>query len=113
MIFTRVRASTSKDLLNPFAISDNAVLNFYRDREDNIWFGTFFGGFNQYSNQFDNFKKYLSGFGKSALSGNIVHDIKKDRYGNFWIGTEDGGLNKIDAQTQQIQHFLANGKKEV
>ncbi len=100
-----------KDLLNPFAISDNAVLNFYRDREDNIWFGTFFGGFNQYSNQFDNFKKYLSGFGKSALSGNIVHDIKKDRYGNFWIGTEDGGLNKIDAQTQQIQHFLANGKK--
>ena len=100
-----------KDLLNPFAISDNAVLNFYRDREDNIWFGTFFGGFNQYSNQFDNFKKYLSGFGKSALSGNIVHDIKKDNYGNFWIGTEDGGLNKIDAQTQQIQHFVANGKK--
>ncbi|MGJ1481273.1 hybrid sensor histidine kinase/response regulator transcription factor [Sphingobacterium multivorum] len=100
-----------KDLLNLFAISDNAVLNFYRDREDNIWFGTFFGGFNQYSNQFDNFKKYLSGFGKSALSGNIVHDIKKDRYGNFWIGTEDGGLNKIDAQTQQIQHFIANGKK--
>ncbi|MDR2274384.1 MAG: response regulator [Sphingobacterium sp.] len=100
-----------KDLLNPFAISDNAVLNFYRDREDNIWFGTFFGGFNQYSNQFDNFKKYLSGFGKSALSGNIVHDIKKDNYGNFWIGTEDGGLNKINAQTQQIQHFVANGKK--
>lgn len=100
-----------KDLLNPFAISDNAVLNFYRDREDNIWFGTFFGGFNQYSNQFDNFKKYLYGFGKSALSGNIVHDIKKDNYGNFWIGTEDGGLNKIDAQTQQIQHFVANGKK--
>lgn len=101
-----------KDLLNPFAISDNAVLNFYRDREDNIWFGTFFGGFNQYSNQFDNFKKYLYGFGKSALSGNIVHDIKKDSYGNFWIGTEDGGLNKIDGQTQQIQHFVANGKKE-
>lgn len=100
-----------KDLLNPFAISDNAVLNFYRDREDNIWFGTFFGGFNQYSNQFDNFKKYLYGFGKSALSGNIVHDIKKDSYGNFWIGTEDGGLNKIDGQTQQIQHFVANGKK--
>ncbi|WP_333865496.1 hybrid sensor histidine kinase/response regulator transcription factor [Sphingobacterium sp.] len=100
-----------KDLLNPFAISDNAVLNFYRDREDNIWFGTFFGGFNQYSNQFDNFKKYLSGFGKSALSGNIVHEINKDKYGNFWIGTEDGGLNKIDAYTQQIQHFVANGKK--
>jgi len=98
-----------KDLLNPFAISDNAILNFYRDREGNIWFGTYFGGFNQYSNQFDNFKKYLSGFGKSALSGNIVHDITKDHDGNFWIGTEDGGLNKIDAQTNQIQHFVANG----
>lgn len=100
-----------KDLLNPFAISDNAVLNFYRDREGNIWFGTYFGGFNQYSNQFNNFKKYLSGFGKSALSGNIVHDITKDRHGNFWIGTEDGGLNKIDGQTNQIQHFAANGKQ--
>ncbi|WP_294350895.1 two-component regulator propeller domain-containing protein [uncultured Sphingobacterium sp.] len=100
-----------KDLLNPFAISDNAVLNFYRDREGNIWFGTYFGGFNQYSNQFNNFKKYLSGFGTSDLSGNIVHDITKDRYGNFWIGTEDGGLNKIDGQTNQIQHFAANGKQ--
>lgn len=110
-IYTGQIHHIKKDLLNPFAISDNAILNFYRDREGNIWFGTYFGGFNQYSNQFNNFKKYLSRFGKSALSGNIVHDITKDRYGNFWIGTEDGGLNKIDAQTNQIQHFVANGKQ--
>ncbi|WP_236582372.1 two-component regulator propeller domain-containing protein [Sphingobacterium spiritivorum] len=99
-----------KDLLNPFTISDNVIVDFYRDKEGSIWTGTFFGGLNQYINQFDNFKKYLSGSGKSALSGNIVHEIIKDKYGNFWIGTEDGGLNKINSQSGLIQHFIADGK---
>ncbi|WP_293913007.1 MULTISPECIES: two-component regulator propeller domain-containing protein [unclassified Sphingobacterium] len=99
-----------KDLLNPFTISDNVIVDFYRDKEGSIWTGTFFGGLNQYINQFDNFKKYLSGSGKSALSGNIVHEIIKDKFGNFWIGTEDGGLNKINSQSGLIQHFIADGK---
>ncbi len=99
-----------KDFFNPFALSDNVVLDFYRDREDNIWAGTFFGGLNQYSRQFDNFKKYLSGFGRNALSGNIVHEIYKDSYGYFWIGTEDGGLNKLDPASGQISRFTADGK---
>ncbi|MGJ1265960.1 hybrid sensor histidine kinase/response regulator transcription factor [Sphingobacterium spiritivorum] len=99
-----------KDLLNPFTISDNVIVDFYRDKEGSMWTGTFFGGLNQYINQFDNFKKYLSGSGRSALSGNIVHEIIKDKYGNFWIGTEDGGLNKIDSKSRLIQHFIADGK---
>lgn len=109
-IATGMSQQIKKDLLNPFAISDNVVLDFYRDREGNIWAGTFFGGLNQYSNQFDNFKKHLASFGKNALSGNIVHEICKDDEGNFWIGTEDAGLNKIDAKSGQTQHFIADGR---
>jgi len=100
-----------KDPLNSFSISDNVVIDFYQDKEGSIWTGTFFGGLNQYINQFDNFKKHLSGSGKSSLSGNIVHEIGKDKYGNFWIGTEDGGLNKIDAKSGLIEHFKADGRK--
>ncbi|WP_265712451.1 hybrid sensor histidine kinase/response regulator transcription factor [Sphingobacterium sp. InxBP1] len=109
-IATRKVQRIKKDFFNPFALSDNVVLDFYRDREDNIWAGTFFGGLNQYSRQFDNFKKYLSGFGRNALSGNIVHEIYKDSYGYFWIGTEDGGLNKLDPASGQISRFTADGK---
>ncbi len=109
-IETKSLHSIKKDPLNPFSISDNVVVEFFRDKEGSIWTGTFFGGLNQYINQFDNFKKYLSGFGKSALSGNIVHEIGKDKYGNFWIGTEDGGLNKIDPKSGVTEHFRADGK---
>ncbi|ERJ59435.1 hypothetical protein M472_11680 [Sphingobacterium paucimobilis HER1398] len=98
-----------KDPLNPFSISDNVVINFFKDREGSIWAGTFFGGVNQYISQFENFKKYLQGNGRSSLSGNVIHEITKDKYGNFWVGTEDGGLNRIFANSNNVQHFKADG----
>lgn len=99
-----------KDDRNPFSISDNVVYDFYTDKEGNTWIATFFGGLTQYSNHFDNFKKYFSGFGSPSLSGNIVHEIQKDKEGKLWVGTEDNGLNRINLQSGAIEHFTANGK---
>jgi ligand-binding sensor domain-containing protein/signal transduction histidine kinase/DNA-binding response OmpR family regulator len=99
-----------KDPLNPFSLSDNVVTNFFKDQEGSVWAGTFFGGVNQYTSQFENFKKYLQGNGKFSLSGNVIHEIAKDKYGNFWVGTEDGGLNRILANSNKVQHFKADGK---
>ncbi len=64
--------------------------------------GTFFGGVNYYSKQYNNFKKYFPEPGKNSLSGNIVHEICKDRYGGLWVGTEDAGLNGVKFQTSTI-----------
>jgi ligand-binding sensor domain-containing protein/signal transduction histidine kinase/DNA-binding NarL/FixJ family response regulator len=95
-----------KQYSNPYSITDNIISAIYKDREGGTWIGTYFGGLNYYSGQYNNFKKYFPEPGINSLSGNIVHEITKDQYGNLWIGTEDAGLNKINLKTGFIKHFL-------
>ncbi|WP_240315134.1 hybrid sensor histidine kinase/response regulator transcription factor [Mucilaginibacter pineti] len=95
-----------KQYSNPYAITDNIISAIYQDREGGTWIGTYFGGLNYYSGQYNNFKKYFPEPGINSLSGNIVHEITKDRFGNLWVGTEDAGLNKVDLKTGFVKHFL-------
>jgi ligand-binding sensor domain-containing protein/signal transduction histidine kinase/DNA-binding response OmpR family regulator len=100
----------SKDYSNPYSISDNVISTISRDKEGGIWIGTFFGGVNYYSQQYNAFKKYFPEPDKESLSGNIVHEICKDDHGNLWVGTEDAGLNRIDLKTGAITKFKADDK---
>ena len=95
-----------KQYSNPYTITDNIISAIYKDAEGGTWIGTYFGGLNYYSGQYNNFKKYFPEPGVNSLSGNIVHEITKDQYGNLWVGTEDAGLNKIDPKTGLVEHFL-------
>ncbi|MGC4235020.1 MAG: two-component regulator propeller domain-containing protein [Niabella sp.] len=96
-----------RDQHNPYSL----VHSFCKDREGSIWVGTFFGGVNYFSDQFNNFRKYMPGVGSNSISGNLIHEICSDRYGNMWVGTEDDGLNKIDAITGKVTNYRADGKK--
>lgn len=101
----------SKDYSNAYSITDNVVSAISRDKEGGIWIGTFFGGVNYYSKQYNAFKKYFPEPDKMSLSGNIVHEICKDKYGHLWVGTEDAGLNQINLKTGVITQFKADNKK--
>lgn len=100
----------SKDYSNPYSISDNVISTICRDKEGGTWIGTFFGGVNYYSKQYNEFKKYFPEPDKETLSGNIVHEICKDEHGNLWVGTEDAGLNRINLKTGAITKFKADNK---
>ncbi len=101
----------SKDYTNPYSITDNVVFSITGDKEGGIWIGTFFGGVNYYSKQYNAFKKYFPEPDKNSLSGNIVHEICKDKYGELWVGTEDAGLNCINLKNGHITNFKPDNKK--
>jgi ligand-binding sensor domain-containing protein/signal transduction histidine kinase/DNA-binding response OmpR family regulator len=101
----------SKDYSNPYSITDNIVSAISKDKEGGIWIGTFFGGVNYYSKQYNAFKKYFPEPNKISLSGNIVHEICEDKNGHLWVGTEDAGLNQIDLKTGVITQFKADNKR--
>jgi ligand-binding sensor domain-containing protein/AraC-like DNA-binding protein len=84
-----------KDPNNPYAISDNAVYNFAKDKEGGVWVGTYFGGLNYYPKPFTSFEKYFHGSRQYPISGNAVREITADTYGNLWVATEDAGLNQL------------------
>ncbi len=88
-----------KSTVNPYALSDNAIYSFAKDREGGIWASSYFGGVNYYSNQKLTFDKYFFTPGSNSLRGNAVREIKQDKAGNLWIGTEDAGLNSYNPTT--------------
>jgi len=103
---TGVTSIVQKQYSNPYSITDNIISAICKDAEGGVWIGTYFGGINYYSKQYNNFKKYFPEPGINSLSGNVVHEICKDGYGRLWVGTEDAGLNQIDMKTGIIKHFM-------
>jgi ligand-binding sensor domain-containing protein/signal transduction histidine kinase/DNA-binding response OmpR family regulator len=109
---TRKGKRIQKQYNNPYSITDNVVFSFYKDKEGGTWIGTYFGGVNYYSKEYNVFKKYLPQPGvANSLQGNIIHEIVPDQYGDLWIGTEDAGLNKLNLKTGQYKHYGADKQK--
>jgi len=99
-----------KQYSNPYSLTDNAIYTVFKDRENGIWAGTYFGGVNYYSSQYSIFTKYFPQRDNNAISGSDVREICKDGDGNLWIGTEDAGLNMLNTKTGLFTNYLPNGK---
>ncbi len=110
----RIDAGTGKvtiykhDPFNASSLSDDKVYSVYRDREGNLWVGTFngldrldekTGGFIHYRNDPNN---------PNSLSGNWVWPVYEDAKGYLWIGTVKGGLNRYDPKKNIFINFKNN-----
>jgi ligand-binding sensor domain-containing protein/signal transduction histidine kinase/DNA-binding response OmpR family regulator len=103
---TRKGKRIQKQYNNPYSITDNVIFSFYNDKEGGTWMGTYFGGVNYYSKEYNVFKKYVPQPAiANSLQGNIIHEITPDQYGDLWIGTEDAGLNRLNLKTGQYKHY--------
>lgn len=81
---------------NPFSLSDNAIYSICSDREGGVWIGSFFGGVDYYSQQYNNFESFYPIPTENSISGSRVREFCEAPDGNIWIGTEDNGLNLFD-----------------
>jgi signal transduction histidine kinase/ligand-binding sensor domain-containing protein/DNA-binding response OmpR family regulator len=84
------------------SLSDQNVYSIYRDKENGIWIGTYFGGVNYLHPSQLNTDTYYPDRRPGTLSGKAVSQFCEDRYGNLWIATEDGGVNYFNAETKNI-----------
>ncbi|RYE36239.1 MAG: response regulator [Sphingobacteriaceae bacterium] len=103
----------NKQYNDPYSLSDNAVYALFKDAEDGVWAGTYFGGLNYYPKQYSTFNKFYPRTDKNALLGNVVREMCKDHYGNLWVGTEDNGLNKLNAGQKTWTHYNPGGKNSL
>ena len=99
------------DPLDPKSLSDQNVYAIYKDREDGIWIGTYFGGINYLSPNSQVIEYYYPHPPKNSLSGKAVSQFCEDEKGNLWIATEDGGLNYFNTTTKQFKTYLPNNDK--
>lgn len=79
------------------ALNDSPIYSIFRDKSNNIWIGTYFGGINYYIYETDKFRIYPMGTSSNNLSGKAVRQITTDGKKGIYIATEDGGLNHLDS----------------
>lgn len=90
---------------NPYALSDNAVYSFCKDKEGGMWIGSYFGGVDYYPVPYTYFEKYYPLYYQNSIHGKRVREFCPAPDGSIWIGTEDGGLNRFDPVTRKFSFF--------
>ncbi len=88
--------------LDPYSLSDQNVYSIYRDRENGIWIGTYFGGVNYVSAKSNMIEHFYPENSVNSLSGKAISQFCEDESGNLWIATEDGGLNYFNVSSREF-----------
>ena len=100
----KIHHFTAPDLDDPYALADNAIYSIFRDSENGMWIGTYFGGVNYYPYQWNYFEKFYPREGLEFF-GRRIREICEDNDGTLWIGTEDKGLFNYVPATGEIKPF--------
>lgn len=87
-----------------YALSDNAIYSVFRDKEDGMWIGSYFGGINYYPHQYTYFEKYYPRYDLRYM-GRRVREFCGMGDGTIWIGTEDKGLFQFNSKDGSIIPF--------
>lgn len=106
---TKTATVFQKDQADPYAVNDNAIYAFCRDRDGGMWIGTYFGGLNYYTAKNSRFRKYYHLDKRNSITGNAVSAICEDQQHHIWIGTEDAGISRLDVKTGGFRNFRPDG----
>lgn len=86
----------------PSSISDNAIYSIYKDKNDGVWVGSYFGGVDYYSSRNNQFELFYPIAGMNEMKGVRIREFCPDPDGNIWIGSEDNGLNLFDPRKNEF-----------
>lgn len=92
------------DYCNNDALTTDALLSLYIDRQQNVWLGTYQSGINLFrknTSRFDILKQKEA----NGLSNRSVLSIIEDEKEDLWIGTDGGGLNHIYQQSGKVDYY--------
>ena len=83
-----------------------------RDRDNDIWIGTYGEGLNLYDAKKNRFLHYRQRANDAnTLSSNNIQILLADSKGLLWIGTIDNGLNLYDKKTNSFTRFIHDENK--
>lgn len=91
---------------NVGGLSHSSIYGLYRDRQGTIWVGSYYGGVNYFSPDYDRF--YNFDFDRVApkdLFHSLISDFVTDRYGNLWFSTDGAGVCCVDSTWHIVTHL--------
>lgn len=88
------------------ALSNCSITSLYTDRQGTVWVGTYWGGVNFFSPEYQHFAHFRAS--DNGLSFPVVGAMAEDKAGNMWICTEGGGLDLYQPALEKFRHFNAH-----
>ena len=108
-LFVRQPDGTVAEILHddrdPHSLSANYITSLDRDKNGNVWIGTYYTGVDIWQDRQGEFSVFYRNPTERSIKGTIVRSIALDGDGNIWFCTEDGGLNCLAADHQSGQAF--------
>jgi PAS domain S-box-containing protein len=90
---------------NPNSLSDNNILDLYRDAKGMLWIATQNGGLNQFNPTTQQFQIYKHNpKNPGSLGSNQVSSIGEDLQGALWVGT-NAGLSRLDRERSAFENY--------
>lgn len=88
---------------NTAEITSNAFSVLFKDREDNLWFGSHGGGIIKVDAQTDHLRYFSKK--KLQIENNIITDFFIDSDRKLWVATDGGGISVFDENFKHIQQI--------
>lgn len=111
---TRTDTKTGKSVTfkhsssDPSSLSDDKVYSVFRDRNKNLWVGTF-NGLDMLDESEGKFFHYRHDPNNAnSIADNWVWPIYEDSKGNLWIGTVKAGISKFDSKSKTFVNYKNN-----
>jgi PAS domain S-box-containing protein len=93
------------DPQNPNSISDNSILDLYRDARGILWIGTEDYGLDRFDPVTQQARSYQHDLGNPrSLGANRVSSIGEDLQGNLWVGTSSG-VSRLDCKLGTFDNY--------
>lgn len=94
------------------ALNNRFVYPLYKDKDDGVWIGTYFGGVNYLGSNKNNFYTLSKQKASEINMGQVISRFCEDAKGNIWIGTDDGGLYHFNPKSHHCQRIYIGGQNE-
>ena len=88
------------------SMSNCSVTSLYTDKQGTVWIGTYWGGVNFFSPEFQHYMHFNAS--SDGLSFPVIGAMAEDQSGHIWICTEGGGLDMYLPQQNIFRHFNAS-----
>lgn len=99
----------TNDPANPGSLSQTSIRCIFRDKQEGMWLGTYFGGLNYYHPLRNRFLHLCLLPGKNSLNNNVISCMAEGANKQLWIGTK-GGVNVYDPQRETFRYYtVRNG----
>lgn len=103
---TREYAVHRYDEVDTKSLSNNSVHSIYKDDQENIWIGTYYGGANFFDTRIPIFKVHKKEKEHNpGINHDVVISLAEDENENLWIGTAGSGLNQYNLRTGKFVYY--------